>query len=69
MLVVTRSKGEAVRIGHEISVTVLEVRGGQVHLRIRSPSLPVDREEVYLRKYGGGAGVPLGSTPPPNKER
>lgn len=65
MLIVTRSKGQVVRIGHEVSVTVVAVRGGQVHLGFRTPpALPVNREEVYLRKYGQGGTPP---TDPPLK--
>lgn len=59
MLIVTRSKGEVVRIGSEIRVTVMAVRGGQVHLGFVSPpEFPVDREEIYQLKHGTAGGTP-----------
>jgi carbon storage regulator len=37
-------------IGHEIVVTVLEVRGDQVRLGIKAPrSIDVHREEIYAQ--------------------
>jgi carbon storage regulator len=37
-------------IGHEIVVTVLEVRGDQVRLGIKAPrSIDVHREEIFLQ--------------------
>lgn len=48
MLVLSRRAGESVVIGHEITVTVLEVRGEVVRLGIDAPrSVQVHREEVY----------------------
>ena len=50
MLILTRRIDETVRIGDEISVTVLGVRGSQVRLGIEAPrSTAVHREEVYER--------------------
>ena len=37
MLVLSRKTGECIRIGQEIEVTVLEVRGGRAKLGIRLP--------------------------------
>ncbi|GAB6931754.1 carbon storage regulator CsrA [Calditerricola satsumensis] len=49
MLVLTRKAGESIVIGHDIEVTVLEVRGEQVRLGIRAPRhVAVHRTEVYL---------------------
>lgn len=49
MLVLTRKVGESIVIGHDIEVTVLEVRGEQVRLGIRAPrDVAVHRKEVYL---------------------
>lgn len=49
MLVLTRSKDEAIVIGDGIEVTVLEVKGDKVKLGISAPaSVPVHRKEVWL---------------------
>ena len=37
MLVLTRRANQSIMIGHEIVVTVLEVRGDQVRLGIKAP--------------------------------
>lgn len=48
MLVLTRNANQSIMIGHDVVVTVLEVRGDQVRLGIRAPrSIDVHREEVY----------------------
>lgn len=48
MLVLTRHAGESVRIGDDVTVTVLEVRGDVVRVGIQAPrALPVHRDEVY----------------------
>jgi carbon storage regulator len=50
MLILTRRVGESVKIGTEVTVTVLEVKGSQVRIGIAAPKdLPVHREEVYER--------------------
>ncbi|WP_444891614.1 carbon storage regulator CsrA [Microbulbifer sp. DLAB2-AA] len=50
MLILKRRTGENLRIGANVSVTVLEVKGNQVKIGICAPnSLPVHREEVYNR--------------------
>ncbi|BBM02536.1 carbon storage regulator CsrA [Microbulbifer sp. GL-2] len=50
MLVLKRRTGENLRIGANVSVTVLEVKGNQVKIGILAPkSLPVHREEIYVR--------------------
>jgi carbon storage regulator len=48
VLVLTRRANQSIMIGHEIRVTVLEVRGDQVRLGITAPrSIDVHREEVF----------------------
>jgi carbon storage regulator len=50
MLILTRRVGETVMIGHEITVTVVEVKGTQIRLGIQAAKeIPVLREELYLR--------------------
>ena len=54
MLVLTRSKGESIRIG-DVQVTVIAIRGDRVRLAIEAPlDVPVHREEVYdaIKKEG-----------------
>lgn len=48
MLVLTRRANQSIMIGHDVVVTVLEVRGDQVRLGIRAPRhVDVHREEVF----------------------
>ncbi len=50
MLILTRRVGEVVRIGDDISVTVLEVKGTQVRMGFSAPKeVAVHREEVFVR--------------------
>ena len=48
MLVLTRQIGEAVLIGHDITIRVLEVKGVHVRLGIEAPQqIAVHRQEIY----------------------
>lgn len=50
MLVLTRKSDEAFRIGDDITVTVLSIRGNQVQLGISAPpDVRIYRGEVYER--------------------
>ncbi|WP_445355683.1 carbon storage regulator CsrA [Microbulbifer sp. EKSA008] len=50
MLILNRRTGENLRVGKNVSITILEVKGNQVRVGIIAPkSLPVHREEVYRR--------------------
>ncbi len=50
MLILTRRVGEVIKIGEEISVTVLEVKGNQVRMGFNAPKdVAVHREEVFVR--------------------
>lgn len=50
MLILTRRVGESVMIGHEVTVTVLGVKGNQVRIGVNAPkSVAVHREEIYER--------------------
>lgn len=48
MLVLTRKIGETIRIGDEVTVQVLAIRGGQVSLGLKAPStVRILREEIF----------------------
>ena len=49
VLVLSRRVGESVMVGHDVVITVLEVRGDVVRIGIKAPrAVQVHREEVYL---------------------
>jgi len=54
VLVLSRRPGEAVQIGQDIVVTVLEVRGNKVRLGFVAPDLPVIRCELKARLATAG---------------
>lgn len=48
MLVLSRRKNEAIMIGDDVVITILEIRGDRVRLGIEAPrAVPVHRSEVY----------------------
>lgn len=48
MLVLTRRRGQAILIGDDVKIVVLEVSGDQIRLGVEAPrSVAVHREEVY----------------------
>ncbi len=50
MLILTRKVGESIKIGDDIRVIVLEVKGSQVRLGVEAPKeKAIYREEVYER--------------------
>ena len=50
MLILTRKSGEALFIGDDIRITILEIRGKQIRLGIEAPTnVVVLREEIYQR--------------------
>jgi len=49
VLVLTRRAGQSIVIGHDITITVLDVRGDQIRIGINAPrTVDVHREEVFL---------------------
>jgi len=51
MLILTRRVTESIRVGEDITVVVLGIKGNQVRIGINAPKeLSVDREEVRERK-------------------
>ena len=50
MLALSRKINESIMIGHDIEVTVLEIKGEQVKLGINAPkSVPLYRKEIYVQ--------------------
>ncbi|MCY4157920.1 MAG: carbon storage regulator CsrA [Gammaproteobacteria bacterium] len=50
MLILTRRSGEAVIVGDNVRIAVLDIRGNQVRLGVEAPrEVSVHREEVYRR--------------------
>jgi len=48
MLILTRRIGETIKIGDEVSITVLDAKGGGTKIGISAPKeVAVHREEVY----------------------
>jgi carbon storage regulator len=57
MLILSRRVGESVKIGDEVTVTVLGVKGLQVRLGFAAPrGVTVHREEIYLRLLADRSG-------------
>jgi len=58
MLILTRRVGEVLRIGDDVSITILGVKGNQVRIGIDAPKdVAVHREEIYQRiKREGDSG-------------
>lgn len=53
MLILTRRLNETIRVGHDVAITILGVKGGQVRVGIAAPKdVPVHREEIYHRIMG-----------------
>ena len=56
MLVLTRKVNESIVIGHDITVTVVDIRGDKIRLGIKAPKdVSVHRREVYetIKRKGG----------------
>ena len=50
MLALSRKVNESIIIGHDIEVTVLEVKGDQVKLGINAPkNISIYRKEIYVQ--------------------
>lgn len=50
MLVLTRKVGEAIAIGDQITIKVLEVKGTNIRVGIEAPSdFRIYREEIYVK--------------------
>jgi carbon storage regulator len=50
VLVLTRNEGQSLKIGDEITVTILSTKGNQIRIGIDAPkNIDVHREEIYQR--------------------
>jgi carbon storage regulator len=50
MLILTRTIGQKIKIGDDVTVNVLEIQANQVRIGIAAPrDVTVHREEVYNR--------------------
>ncbi len=59
MLVLTRRLGEAITIGENIRIVVVDISGHQVKLGIEAPKdVEIYREELYVKIKGAPFGVP-----------
>lgn len=63
MLILTRRVGETIRIGDDVVVTVLGVKGNQVRVGVDAPrTVEVHREEIFERiaaeRDASGSGNP-----------
>jgi carbon storage regulator len=64
MLVLNRKPGEKVRIGSDITLAVLEVRGNRVRIGLAAPAqIRIARQELYDRV----GGHPLGDSVQPEE--
>jgi len=49
MLILTRKKGESVKIGDEIEIFITEIKGDKVRIGISAPeNMKITRTELYL---------------------
>lgn len=54
MLVLSRKKNETIKIGDDIEIVIVEIRGDKVRLGIQAPKeVPVHRSEVYAAIHAG----------------
>lgn len=50
MLLLTRKRGEKIKIGNDVTVTVLSIYDGKIRLGIDAPeNIQVHREEIWLK--------------------
>jgi carbon storage regulator len=59
MLILTRRMGESLKIGDNVTVTVMGVKGNQVRIGVQAPKdVIVDREEIAVRRDAERNGMP-----------
>lgn len=63
MLILTRKLGEAIAIGDDVKVHLLEIKGKQVRIGVEAPPhITVHREEIYrqIREQNQKSATPTG---------
>lgn len=66
MLILSRKKNESLVINHNITVSVVEIRGDKVRLGVTCPKeMSLHRQEVYDAVYREQPGTPLPTLAPP----
>ncbi|GIN85249.1 hypothetical protein J6TS2_16350 [Heyndrickxia sporothermodurans] len=75
MLVLTRKKGEAIKIGDDIEIKIVSIQGDQIKIGINAPkSIEIHRQEIYqeiqLENKDAAKEIPnlLGLLPKTNNE-
>ena len=54
MLVLSRKYNEKIRVGDNVTITILEILGDRVRIGIDAPiEIPIHRQEVYERLHKG----------------
>jgi len=74
MLVLSRHRDEAIMIGDDVEITIVDIRGDKVRVGINAPSkIPVHRREIYEairqenEQASGFTGNPIGSIHPDDR--
>ena len=50
MLVLTRRSSESLKVGDDVTITILGIKGNAVRIGVSAPmSIPVHRSEIYER--------------------
>ena len=69
MLILTRKVSESLKIGDNVTVTVLGISGGQVRIGVDAPKeISVHREEIYNRIQDEKRGKKNETVRPPTKD-
>ena len=64
MLVLGRKVGEEIRIGDDIRVIVVDIRGGRVKLGLQAPrEVAIRRDETLATRIGGWDSVEVSDVP------
>jgi carbon storage regulator len=66
MLVLSRKKNESIVINGDITVTLIDIRGGKVRLGIVAPKeVPIHRQEIFDAIHGLFTAEPVRPAPVP----